>query len=108
MNQLHPTTLEMLAKAHRADLVAEARNNRLVRESRQIGSAGADHQQPILSLIRASRMRLAGVALASALALGAVAGAAIASSDTSGQAAAPAPAAPAAGAQQGGGRALHR
>ncbi|MBA2254065.1 MAG: hypothetical protein H0W07_02980, partial [Chloroflexi bacterium] len=80
MNQLHPTTLEMLAKAHRADLVAEARNNRLVREARQIGGASSQDQSPVLSFLKVSRVRLAAVVLASALAMGAVAGAAIGSS----------------------------
>lgn len=69
MIQSHPVTLELLAKAHQADLAAEARNNRLVREARQIGqSSGTDHQVPVLSLIRASRVRLTAVPLASALA----------------------------------------
>jgi len=105
MNQSHPVTLELLAKAHRADLAAEARNQRLVRETRQIGKpTGADHQIPVLSLIRASRVRLTASLLAGALALGAVAGVATGTTSSSGDpGAGAAPAAPAAGSGGGGG-----
>jgi hypothetical protein len=89
--QMHPVTAELLGKAHRADLMADARHARLVREAREARrESGAT---PTLSVIRVSRRRLATTLAAVALALGVIAGSAGAAGSTNAPAAGPAPAA---------------
>jgi hypothetical protein len=106
--QMHPVTAELLAKAHRADLQADARYARLAREAREARSV-----KPQLTLVttgRVTRRRFAATLVATALALGVIAGSAGAQATP---AAAPAavPAAAPAPAQyptSGGGIHLHR
>lgn len=104
--QMHPVTAELLGKAHRADLQADARHARLVREAREAKGASVD--MPTLSIIRVSQRRLVATLAAALLALGIVAGSAGAAGTSTAPAAGPVPAADHAGGGASGGRPLAR